>query len=142
MRVGVVLLLSIVLIACGSGAPDGDRDAGGATGGYARMTVGDEEWTFSDVYCDPAEGQAFSLQGVEDPVNVLVVVDRVGTGESHYIGVYDHVNSQDVLGMGFFASRDFLRVDGKSVTAELEMVDHRTGADRATVAVTFEGRCP
>jgi hypothetical protein len=97
------------------------------------------------VHCEPLnpEKYDFWLQGTEDPVNVIVSVDRVPGGEVHTIGLYDHVERNDfVLAMGFDTPHNFLRVSGNAVTGEVDLVDNRPGANRETIRVTFEGRCP
>lgn len=150
MRVAAASALLMFVVACGGQAPDGGRDgdgggAGTGTGGFATLTAGGETWTFSDVYCeaDDPERYDFFLQGVEDPVNVLVTVERgPGDGETHFMLLYNHVESESVLGRGFATPVEFLRVDGSTVTAEVELVDYRPEANNAPVMVTFEGVCP
>lgn len=148
MRVAILPALMMLLLACGGQAPDaggddrGDGGNGAPTGAYAILTAGDETWTFyDDVYCDPLSPERYSywLQGTEDPVNMIVSIE-VGPGgaEAHSIGLYNHIERYYVLGMGFGSSRDFLRVDGKSVRGEVELYN----ASNEPVMATVEARCP
>jgi hypothetical protein len=57
---------------------------------------------------DDPERYDFFLQGVEDPVNVMVTVERgPGGGEAHFMLLYNHVESESVLGRGFATPVEF-----------------------------------
>jgi hypothetical protein len=149
MRVAAASSLLMFVVACGGQAPDAGRDgdgggAGAGTGGYAILTAGDETWSYDTVDCeiDSERDVTFFIQGYNDADNVMAEVERVPGGEVHYLGLYSHSQSTDLLSMGFATPRDFLRVDGKSVRAEVELIDARPGANNAPVMVTFEGACP
>ena len=147
--------------------PPDDGDGGGGGGsGSATLTVGDESWSFDDVFCafSPEESRndrvSFTLsafgetaEGVRTQLDATIQdPDEDGRYEGN--GVIFSVSLDDVedfenpsvgwsLLTGFFSEVDpVILVDGKNVTADTIFDDGLTDDVIEEVPGTLRGTCP
>jgi len=146
-------------------ADDGDGDGGSSGSGSATLTIGDESWTFGDVFCAFSQeetflrSQSFTLsasgetaEGVRIELTAGILDEQEdgryeGDGVSYAVSVDDVDNSENptlswVSLSGLFVEVDpVIQVDGKNVTADTTFQDHVTiTADE--IPGTLQATCP
>lgn len=149
------------------GDGDDDGNSGGASGsGNATLTIGDESWSFDDIFCafSPEESRndrvSFTLSAFGETVEGVrmqldaTIQDPDEQGRYEGEGVIHSVSLDDVEDFenptvswtaltGFFSVSDSpIQVDGKNVTAEATFDDGRTDDTIEEVAGNLVATCP
>lgn len=144
-------------------ADDGGGDGGGGSGS-ATLTIGDESWSFDDVYCRFTQEEtgddriSFSLsgsgetaEGVPIQLNASIKDEQDdgrydGDGVSYKVSVVDAEDFENPalkwISLLFPREGDsLLHVDGKNVTADMSFRDWVTGAVDG-IPGTLQATCP
>jgi hypothetical protein len=117
------------------------QDAQG--GGSARLTAGDETWTFDSVLCafgeeeTGQEGAEFVLSSIQDGLQFYVSIDDFGHSVS--LNDIEDFENPSVSLSSEFGAGEFITLDGKNAGGEMTMTaDDGSGA----VQASFEAVCP
>lgn len=146
---------------------DGDGDGGGDDGsgsGSATLSIGDESWSFSDVYCAFTQeetrservsfylsGSGETAEGVRIELNASIEDEQndgryKGDGVTYKVSVVDVADFENPavrwLSLLFpMEDSSLLQVEGKNVSADMTFRDYVTGAVDEILG-TLEGTCP
>ncbi len=123
-------------------------------GGGATLTANGQTWEFPSVLCafgedqTGQEGSIFNLSAIADGLQLYVSIDDSGASHSLSLDdITDFENPSVSLSVDPFtaaaagASEDFLTLDGKSVSADVVMIDGITGMPTAEPA-QLTATCP
>ncbi len=145
-------------------ADDGGGDGGSTGSGSATLTIGDESWSFSGVYCAFSQeetrsdrvsfflsGSGETAEGVRLQLNASIEDEQddgryEGDGVTYKVSVVDAEDFENPavrwISLLFPMEGDsLLRVDGKAVTADMSFRDHVSGAVDE-IPGTLQGTCP